>query len=73
MDTREKDTTTSNGETKGGNTFTIPREGKQKLDLGLYVRLEPSPGEITVAKVEKCPFCNCQWYNVNGNNYRFMS
>ena len=72
MDTKEKEATMSNGETEEENTFTALQKEKQKQDLGLYVKLEPSPGEIMVARVHKCPFCNRSWYNVKGDHYNLI-
>jgi len=71
MDTKEKEAM-SNGETEERNTSTRTPEEKSKRDLGLYVRLEPSPGDVIVARVHKCPFCNTQWYNVEGNHYNLV-
>lgn len=69
MDETQKDASTSNGGAKERNTTTGEQNNIPMLELGLYVRLEPSPGDVRVAKVEKCPFCKCQWYNMQGKNY----
>lgn len=72
MATKETDSTTSNGGQGERNTITKAELEEKMQGVGLYIKLERSPGEITIARVETCPSCHVHWFVLDGQIKRLL-